>query len=141
MEIKIAEKNRKISITNPKEISDLLQKVLKAEPKSERMKEHFWGIYLNSRNDIIKIELIGLGILNANLIHPRETYAPALESRAESLIISHNHPSGDTEPSEDDLAITKRLVEAGKILGVRLQDHIIISEEKGFYSFQEHKLI
>ena len=105
------------------------------------MKEHFWGVYLNSRNNIIRIELVTLGILNANLVHPRETFAPAIESKASSLIVAHNHPSGDPEPSEDDLDITKRLVEAGKILGVELQDHIIITEKGRFYSFKSNHLI
>jgi len=140
MIIKISEKIKKNPITNPKEIAKVLQNILISEPKSEQMKEHFWGVYLNTRNNIIKIELISLGILNANIVHPRETFAPALESRASSLIVSHNHPSGDTEPSEADLIITNRLGEAGKILGIELQDHIIITKEK-FYSFKENKLI
>lgn len=140
MKITISEKIKKASITSPEEIAKLLQDVLKAEPKGERMKEHFWGVYLNSRNNIIRIELVSLGTLNANLVHPRETFAPALESKASRLIVAHNHPSGDPEPSEDDLDITKRLVEAGKILGVELQDHIIISEKK-FYSFKSNSLI
>ena len=140
MKIKISEKIKKTPITNPEEIARVLQSVLKAEPKSEQMKEHFWGVYLNSRNNIIKVELVTLGILNANIVHPRETYAPAIESRAGSLIIAHNHPSGDTEPSEDDIEVTQRLKEAGKILGVELIDHIIITKEK-FYSFKDNKLL
>lgn len=141
MKIEISEKIKETPITNPEEIAKLLLNILMAEPKSERMKEHFWGVYLNSKNNIIKIELISLGTLNANLVHPRETYAPAIESKAGSLIVSHNHPSGDVEPSEDDLSITKRLTEAGKILGIELQDHIIIAEKGKFYSFKKEKLL
>lgn len=140
MKIKISEKIKKRTTNNPKEVAKILQDVLKAEPRGEQMKEHFWGVYLNSRNNIIKVELISLGIIDANLVHPRETYAPALESRASSLVVSHNHPSGNPEPSEADITMTSRLKKAGEILGVELKDHIIITKEK-FYSFKENNLI
>ena len=105
------------------------------------MKEHFWGVYLDARNIITRIELIHLGTLNANLVHPRETFRPAIVSSAASLIVLHNHPSDDCEPSEDDLNITKRLVEAGKILGIELLDHIIINLKNKYFSFKEKELI
>ena len=104
-------------------------------------KEHFIGIYLNSKNIPTKIELISLGTLTASLVHPREVFKPALINHAGSIIILHNHPSGDPEPSEDDLTITRRLVEAGKILGIDLLDHIIFTSGKKFYSFKENNLI
>lgn len=141
MEIKISEKTKKISITRPKEIAKLLQKILKAEPKGEKMKEHFWGIYLNNRSNIIKVELVSLGILDSTIAHPRETFAPAIVSRASRLIISHNHPSGDVEPSKGDITMTVRFKKAGKILGIELEDHIIINEQGEFYSFKNNKLI
>lgn len=103
-------------------------------------KEHFIGLYLNTRLELEKTELISLGSVNANLVHPRETFKPALINSASSVIVLHNHPSGDPEPSEDDLTITKRLVEAGKILGIDLNDHIIFTEKNSF-SFKEEKLI
>jgi len=108
-------------------------------------KEHFVVFYLDSRNkeigrEEIKREIISIGSLNANLVHPREVFEPAIKNSAAQIIVAHNHPSGDTEPSQDDIEITKRLVEAGKILGIEIVDHIIAAE-KSFLSFSEKKLI
>ena len=93
-------------------------------------KEQFRGLYLNSRNKLIYDEIISLGTLNANLVHPREVFQPAVEFSAAAIIVAHNHPSGDPEPSDDDLEITKRLVEAGKIMGLEILDHLIIGKNK-----------
>jgi len=103
-------------------------------------KEHCIGLYLNARNNVEKAELISLGTVNTNIIHPRETFRPALLNSACGVILLHNHPSGDVDPSEDDLKITKRLKEAGKILGIDLIDHIIFSEKK-WLSLKERKII
>ncbi len=103
-------------------------------------KEHFVVLYLNARNQLIHKETISIGTLNASLIHPREVFEPAIKNLAAQIIIAHNHPSGDTEPSEDDLAITKRLVASGKILGIEVADHIIVTKN-GFLSFKEKGLI
>ena len=91
-------------------------------------KEHFVVLYLNARNQLIHKETISIGTLNANLVHPREVFKPAFEYLAASIIVAHNHPSGGTEPSEADLELTKRLKEAGKILGIEMADHIIITK-------------
>ncbi len=140
MTIKISEKMRKETISNPEKIAKILTNVLKAEDTEDKMKEHCWGVYLNSRNYIIRIDLISLGTLDANLIHPREVLKPAIESFASSLLISHNHPSGEVEPSEDDITLTKRLKEACKIMGIELLDHLIISENGKYYSFKDKGL-
>lgn len=103
-------------------------------------KEHFVVFYLDTRHQMIKKEIISIGSLNANLVHPREVFEPAIKNLAAQIIVAHNHPSGDAEPSADDLDITKRLVEAGKILGIEIIDHIIVTE-KSFLSFSERKLI
>lgn len=103
-------------------------------------KEHFMVFYLDIRNQMIEKEIISIGSLNASLVHPREVFEPAIKNSAAQIIIAHNHPSGDTEPSQDDLEITKRLVEAGKILGIEIIDHIIVSQ-KSFLSFSERNLI
>ena len=103
-------------------------------------KEHFVIFFLDSRNQEIKREIISIGSLNANLVHPREVFEPAVRNLAAQIILAHNHPSGDPEPSEDDLIITKRLVEAGKILGIEVIDHIIVSKD-GFFSFKDKGLI
>jgi len=100
-------------------------------------KEHFYIIALNSRNH--SISEVSIGSLNASIVHPREVFAEVIKNKAASVIFAHNHPSGDPEPSEDDLLITKRLVESGKILGIEVVDHIIVTKDK-FFSFKEHKL-
>ena len=97
-------------------------------------KEHFVVLYLNARNQLVYKETISIGTLNANLVHPREVFKPAIEHLAASVILAHNHPSGGTEPSEADLEITKRLADAGKLLGIELADHVIITGK-------EHKSI
>ena len=98
-------------------------------------KEHFVVFFLDSRNQEIKRELISVGTLNANLVHPREVFEPAIAHSAAHIIIAHNHPSGNAEPSEEDRIVTKRLVEAGKILGIEIADHVIVSQ-KDFSSFK-----
>jgi len=106
----------------------------------DKKKEHFVIFYLDSRNQEIKREIISVGSLNANLVHPREVFEPAVRNLVAQIILAHNHPSGDPEPSEDDLEMTKRLVESGKILGIEVVDHIIITKT-GFMSFKEKGLI
>ena len=106
----------------------------------DKAKEHFKLILLNARNKILGISTISIGSLNASIVHPREVFKDAIMHNAYSVVLAHNHPSGDTEPSEDDLTITKRFLEAGKILGIEVLDHIIISKN-GFFSFKEKGLI
>ena len=106
----------------------------------DKAKEHFKLILLNPRNKIIGISTVTIGTLNASLVHPREVFKDAIMHTAASVVLVHNHPSGNPEPSEDDLTITKRLVEAGKILGIEVIDHIIITKN-GFFSFKEKNLI
>lgn len=106
----------------------------------DHKKEHFIIFFLDSRNQEIKREIISVGSLNANLVHPREVFEPAVKNLAAQVILAHNHPSGDPEPSEDDLELNKRLVEAGKILGIEVIDHIIIGKA-GFLSFKEKGLL
>jgi DNA repair protein RadC len=98
-------------------------------------KEHFFGIYLSTRNTVIKVELISLGTLNASLIHPRELFRPAIIKSANQIIILHNHPSGEVEPSESDIATTERLKKVGELLGIKILDHIIFAKSKKYYSF------
>lgn len=93
-------------------------------------KEQFRGLYLNARNKLIYDEVISIGTLTANLIHPREVFQPAIEFSAAAIILAHNHPSGDPEPSEDDLRMTKELIEASKIMDINILDHIIIGKDK-----------
>lgn len=106
----------------------------------DKAKEHFKLILLNTRNKIIGISTISVGTLNASLVHPREVFKEALVHSASSVILAHNHPSGDTEPSEEDIKITRRLSEAGKIMGIEVIDHIIITTH-GYSSLKEKGLI
>jgi len=103
-------------------------------------KEHFIIFYLDSRNQEIKREVVSIGSLNANVVHPREVFEPAVRNYAAHIIIAHNHPSGEPTPSKDDIEITRRLVEAGRILGIEILDHIIVARN-GFLSFKEQGLI
>jgi DNA repair protein RadC len=106
----------------------------------DKAKEHFKLILLNPRNKIIGISTISIGTLNASLVHPREVFKDAITHSAASVVLAHNHPSGDPEPSEDDLKITKKLVDSGKILGIEVLDHIIIGKNN-FCSYKERGLI
>lgn len=90
-------------------------------------KEHFVVLYLNARNQLIHKETISIGILNANLVHPREMFKPAIEHLAAAIIVAHNHPSGGCEPSEADLGLTGRMSDAGKLLGIEVADHLVIT--------------
>lgn len=106
----------------------------------DNKKEHFIIFYLDSRNQEIKREIISVGSLNASLVHPREVFEPAVKNLAAQIVLAHNHPSGDPEPSEEDLEINKRLVEAGKILGIEVIDHIIVTQNS-YFSFKEKELL
>lgn len=106
----------------------------------ENKKENFICLYLDARNKLIYKETVSIGTLNANLVHPREVFEPAVRNLAAQIIVVHNHPSGDSEPSEDDLEITKQLTKAGKILGIEVADHIIVTKNN-YFSFKDGRLI
>ena len=120
-------------LTDPEKVYRLIKSKLR-----DYHKEHFYIIALNSRN--YSIAEVSVGSLNASIVHPREVFAEAIKNKAASVVFAHNHPSGDPEPSEDDLLITKRLVESGKILDIEVDDHIIVAKDK-FFSFKKHKLL
>lgn len=103
-------------------------------------KERFYCLLLDAKHRILKEELVSIGSLNFSIIHPREVFAPAIKEAAESILLLHNHPSGDPTPSREDIHITRRLVEVGKLVGIEVIDHIIIGN--GCYvSFTEQKLL
>ena len=103
-------------------------------------KEHFMILHLNSRNKIIKEEVVSIGTLNGSLIHPREVFKSAIKESANSIILVHNHPSGDPEPSVEDEQITEKLFKSGEILNIKVLDHVIIGKDF-FYSFKEKKIM
>lgn len=108
-------------ILSPKDVWENLHDI------RDNKKEHFIVFYLDTRNQKIQREIISVGILNANLIHPREVFESAIRNNAAQILIAHNHPSGDTHPSQDDIVVSRRLIEAGKILGIEIVDHVIVS--------------
>ncbi|HSW59962.1 MAG TPA: DNA repair protein RadC [bacterium] len=97
--------------------------------------EHFLAMYLDGANKVIETRIIFIGTLNKSIVHPREVFAPAFELRAANIIIGHNHPSGNTEPSTEDILLTRKLKEAGEILGIEVLDHVIFTDTN-HYSFQ-----
>jgi len=122
----------------------LIQSVADLEPllrpfKTEK-KEHLIAFYLSATNHLLAQETISIGTVEANLIHPREVFAPAFEYRATAVIIAHNHPFGDSKPSKEDIEITKKIVEAGEVLGIKLIDHIIVSQAENYSFFGESQL-
>lgn len=123
--------NKKKLIISPKDVYKLVKSKI-----IHYTKEHFVVLSFDARNNFLGMDTITVGTLNANLVHPRETFESAIRRHAAQIIIAHNHPSGDPEPSEDDLEITKRLTESGKILGIEIVDHIIVVKN-GFLSFKE----
>jgi DNA repair protein RadC len=123
-----------VKITFP---ADVLPFVMEIRDKNQ---EYFVCISLNGANEVIGNRVVTVGLLNANQVHPREIFSDAIAERAASIILVHNHPSGNTEPSHADIAVTKRLIEAGEILGIRIHDHIIVSRD-GHTSMKEKGLI
>jgi len=105
-----------------------------------KKKEHFCVFFLDTQNRITGKEIVSIGTLNTSLIHPRECFRTAIVKNCCSVIVAHNHPSGSLEPSDEDLAVTKRLKDAGKILGIEILDHVIVTAES-HRSFKEQNLI
>jgi len=103
-------------------------------------KEHFCVFLLDTQNRIIDKEIVSIGTLNASIVHPREVYRSAIAQSACSIIIAHNHPSGSLEPSEEDLRVTKRLADCGRLIGIELLDHVIVTA-MGHMSFRERNLL
>ncbi|MDF1610954.1 MAG: DNA repair protein RadC [Stygiobacter sp.] len=122
-------------ITSPKDIAEIFIPLLRDE-----IKEKFFVICLSSSNKIIKYDLISVGTLNSSVVHPREVFKVAIENNSANIILLHNHPSGNLEPSNEDLSLTKRFIEAGKFLEIQVFDHIIIAGDN-YTSLVEKKII
>lgn len=106
------------------------------QPITHSNKEQLRGLYLNSRYEVIHDEVISVGTLTSNLVHAREVFQPAIEHGALAIILAHNHPSGHLTPTEADIAVTQQLIEAGKVLGIDLLDHLVIANNH-FVSIME----
>ena len=107
---------------------------------ADKKQEYFVCISLNGANEVIEKRIVTIGLVNSSQIHPREVFADVIADRAAAVIFAHNHPSGDTKPSETDAKTHRQLTEAGKILGLRILDHVIVAKKK-YFSFQEAGLI
>ncbi len=110
-------------ILSPKDVWERMEDIRGSK------KEHFVAFYLDSRNQAIKRDIISIGTLNESLVHPREVFESAIKYNAASIIIAHNHPSGDLNPSEVDIEISKRLINAGKILDIKIIDHVLVTND------------
>ena len=120
-----AEAGEKSPVTTPEDVLNLVRSRLKSKKK-----EYFLALLLNTRNQLIKVAEISVGSLDSSIVHPREVFKEAISASAASVVFAHNHPSGDPTSSEDDIKLTKRLVEAGEIVGIEVLDHIIIGDKK-----------
>lgn len=123
------------SITSPQRAAALFMEQLRY-----KRKEHFMILLLNTKNHVISKEEISIGSLNTSIVHPREIFNIPLRKSAASVILVHNHPSGDPSPSQEDLEVTRRLVEAGNILGIAVRDHLVIGDGC-YFSFKEKGLL
>ena len=123
-----------VRVSEAKDVLPLLKDI------AGKQQEYFVCFSLNGANEMIERRIVTVGLLDKSQVHPREVFADVITDRAASVILAHNHPSGELKPSNSDLKIHDQLTEAGKILGIKVLDHIIISR-KGYYSFQEAGLI
>ena len=122
-------------IRGPEDAANLVSPDLRSEKR-----EHFVALFLDTRNQVTRRKTISIGGLDASLIHPRELFKEAISCLAASVIVCHNHPSGDPTPSQEDLDITQRLIQAGKIIGIELLDHVVIGDGK-WVSLKERGLM
>lgn len=125
----------RIKVTSP----DVLANIVMDDMRF-LFKEHFKIALLDTKNQILGIEGISIGTLNASIVHPRDVFKIAIKRNCNSIILIHNHPSGDVEPSNEDINITRRLMDAGNLLGISILDHLIIGDNK-FLSFKQKNII
>lgn len=128
-------KQKKINIASPQEVSNLF-----IEKMRYYKKEFFKVLLLNTKNEIIMIDEVSIGNLNSAIVHPREVFKNAIRKSASSIILVHNHPSGNPKPSSEDVEITKRLIESGRILGIEVLDHLIIGDGD-YFSLKQNAMI
>ncbi len=119
------ESGKKETVKTPEDVAALVRSRLKGKKK-----EYFLALLLDTRNQLIRVAEVSVGSLDSSIVHPREVFKEAVSASAASVIFAHNHPSGDPEASEDDVNLTKRLAQAGEIMGIDVLDHIIIGDRK-----------
>lgn len=126
---------KKACVVSPREVYEMAYGKLR-----EYSKEHFFVLCFDARNKLLGMDTVSVGTLNASMVHPRETFEAAIRRHASHIIIAHNHPSGELDPSPQDLEVTRRISDAGKILGIELADHVIVAHT-GYVSFKEKGLL
>ncbi len=124
-----------VTVSSPGDAAGLVM-----EEMRHYQKEHFRVVMLDTKNKVLGIEDISIGSLNTSLVHPREVFRPAIRKACASVILVHNHPSGDPTPSREDLDVTRRLCEAGKLMGIEILDHVVIGDGR-YLSFREKGLL
>lgn len=139
MNVKLTQ-TQKIKLHSSADIYKIMQQVLLRENKIDRNKEHFWTIGLDNANRILYIELISLGTTTSTQVEPMQVYRVAILKGAIKMVLVHNHPSGEVRPSEEDKNITDRLIQVGNIIGIKVIDHLIITE-KTYNSFNDTQLL
>jgi DNA repair protein RadC len=122
-------------VKKPEEVMDLVKGRL-----TGKKEEHFLALFLNTRGQVIKTVEISIGSLDASIVHPREVFREAMAASAASVVLAHNHPSGDPEPSAEDIQLTKRLAEVGELVGIEVLDHIIVGDNS-FISLKREGII
>lgn len=124
-------------LDSSEKVAGVLRRWLATRSKVDRDKEHFWVIGLDTKLNVKYFEVVTIGTLDASLVHPREVFRFAIMQGVASIVIGHNHPSGDITPSQEDRNVTRSLVKAGKILGIRVVDHLIVGMNGHRFSFAE----
>ena len=124
------------NMRNPSEVIVVMQEELN---KYDR--ELFCILNLKAKGQVINLNIVSMGSLQQAIVHPREVFKSAILANASSIILLHNHPSGDCQPSEADIDVTKRLIGAGELLGIEVLDHIVIGEQKEYFSFKENEML
>ncbi len=140
MNIKLTREEKKISLLNSKDVFGVMQKILLRENKIDRDKEHFWIIGLNIKNKILFIELVAMGSVKSATVEPMNVFRVAVLKGATKVVLTHNHPSGEVDPSSEDEKLTDRLIQVGRILAIEVIEHLIIST-RTYLSFADTGLM
>lgn len=130
---RVSESTVRVDASSPELAFKIVRSLI---PEGPTVPEHFVVLYLNTLRQLLEARVISIGTISATLVHPREIFSPALSLGASSIVVAHNHPTGNLNPSTDDFSTTRRLRQAGDILGIELADHLIVSESS-YYSFKE----
>jgi DNA repair protein RadC len=133
-------RNSTIAIRDSRDVATVFQDLLSLEDKIDRDKEHYYVMHVNARQQVHLVELVAIGTLNHATVHPRETFRRAIVEGSYSIIVAHNHPTGDVTPSAADIRLTHSLHQAGELLLIPLLDHIIFTDKnRSFFSFRDNK--